>query len=338
MKLNIAQAGFAMLALSTAGSGAQGQAPVPIEQQMERVRAVDARLAAIAFRLTTANAPLCRDVQPAPGLALQAIDQFGPKLRSTARRVFGFAAPVSVEAVVPNSPAARAGVRADDGLLAINGTAVATQAPAATSSATRDATVDLLARQPADAPIRLDLVRAGVRRTVTVAPRQGCRAAFEVLLGRGLVASADGRIVQVGVRFFERFGDDGVAVVVAHELAHIVLRHRTRLKAAGVTWGLFSELGRNARLFRQTEADADLLGLHLLRNAGYDPATAVAFWRADSDGDPIDGRVGELFGGGSHPSDRARADALAAELKRLPADAPLPYRPPVLATIDQPLR
>ena len=102
-------------------------------------------------------------------------------------------------------------------------------------------------------------------------------------------------IVQIGVRFFERYDDADIAVVVAHELAHNILRHRARLDAAGISRGLFAEVGRNGRLIRRTEDEADLLGLHLLRNAGYDPASAPRFWR-DHGGD-VDGG---LHGGGGH--------------------------------------
>lgn len=288
---------------------------------------VDQRLAAIAWRLTTANAPLCRDQQPVIGAALHAADQYPPALRAA------FAAPVTVELVVPGAPAATAGVAADDGLLAIDGAAVAAPAGGdSTTSVTRDAAQALLASHPPTAPLALTLRRAGAERSVTVQPRAGCRVEFEVLAGNKLGASSDGRVVQVGGRLFELFGDDQVAVVVAHELAHAILRHRARLEAAGVKWGLFAELGRNGRLFRQTETEADLLGAYLLRNAGWDPQLAVRFWREE--GGKIDGG---FFRSRTHPSAKARADAIATELATMPADAPLPYAPPLLAQRDAPL-
>ena len=51
------------------------------------------------------------------------------------------------------------------------------------------------------------------------------------------------------------------------------------LDAAGVDRGRFKELGRSARLFRQTEAEADRLSVWLLAGAGYDPEAAARFWR-----------------------------------------------------------
>jgi predicted metallopeptidase len=297
------------------------------------LRDVDARMAGIAYRLTTANAPLCRDLVPVAGWAIHGLGQYDPALRDAARASFGFETPIAVEAVVPGGPAARAGVAANDSLAAINGTPLDAAPGAKADSRARDATNMLVARQSPRTPLRVDLVRDGKSRTVAIAAVAGCPSSFEVLLGPGMAASADGSIVQVAVRFFERYSDDQVAVVVAHELAHNILRHRARLDAAKVNRGLLAEIGRNGRLFRRTEAEADLLGVHLLRNAGYDPQSAVAFWR-DHGGD-VDGG---LFRSRTHPASKARAAAIAAELARLPAAAPRPYVPAILADRDVPLQ
>ena len=298
----------------------------------QALRAVDERMTTIAWRLQTSNAALCRSLQPAIGIQVHAVDQYA-EAAEDARRVFGFATPVQVEAVVAGSPAAQAGVVADDGLVAVNGEAVAAPTAAtANTSATRDAANALIARQPAAGPLTLTLRRNGIDQSITVAASPGCTSAFEVLLGPGLKASSDGRIVQVGVKFFETLPDDKVAAIVAHELSHTILNHRARLEAAGVQWGLLSEMGRNGRLFRRTEDDADLLSVHLLRNAGYDPQAAVRFWRED--GGKVDGG---MFRGPSHGSASARATAVALEASKLPPAGTPDVAPAVLATRDQPL-
>ena len=293
---------------------------------------VDRRLAAIAWRLTTANAALCRDTQPVTGATLHAIDQYPADVAAGG----SYPAPVMVELVLPDTPAARAGLEENDGLLAVAGTAV--PAPAATgtvTSATRNAAQALIAARPVGAPLPLT-IRRGVgtaARTITVTPVAGCRVEFEVLAGNKLGASSDGQVVQVGGRLFELFDDDQIAVVVAHELGHAVLRHRARLEAAGVRWGMLSEFGRNGRLFRETETEADLMGAYLMRNAGWDPHIAVTFWREQ--GGKIDGG---LFRARTHPSSAARAAAIERELATMPADAPTPYLPPLLERRDAPLQ
>lgn len=309
---------------------------VPPAQQIDAagyqaLRAIDLRLATIAHRLVTANAPLCDPLQPAPGVVLHAIDQYDATARPIVTQVFGFARPVSVEAVVPGTAADRAGLIADDGVVSINAQPMPAPQQGKPSSVTRDAATAILAAAP-PGPTAWVVERGGTRRKLTIDAPQGCRAAFEVLLGPAMTASSDGHTVQIGVRFFERYSDDEVAVVVAHELAHSVLRHRARLEAAGVKWGLLSEFGRNGRLFRRTETEADLLGAGLMRNAGYDPAIAVRFWR-DHGGD-VDGG---LFRSRTHPASKARAEAIAATIATMPADRTVFYTPPLIATRDQPL-
>ena len=299
----------------------------------DALRQVDGRMAAIAYRLTTANAPLCRSLAPTPGWAIHSLGQYDPALRDQARASFGFETPIAVEAVVPGSAAAKAGVRAGDSIESVDGRPIDSGAPGKdASSAARDAAVEQIAGLPADRPLSVELMREGRTRTVTIPASPGCRSAFEVLLGPGMTASADGRIVQIGVRFFERYTDDEVAVVVAHELSHNILRHAARLEAAGVKRGLLSEVGRKGRLFRLTEDQADLLGAYLLRNAGYDPQIAVRFWREH--GGDVDGG---LFRSRTHPSSSARAKALEAAIATMPAGHGF-YAPPLAAEADRPLQ
>jgi hypothetical protein len=319
----------AMIALLPMAADAQTDAAATFTA----LRAVDQRMAAIAYRLTTANAPLCRGLVPVPGWAIHSLGQYDPSLRDQARKSFGFDAPIAVEAVVGNAPAARAGVLGNDSIVAVNGQTLEGAPGAKASSSARDAASALIARQNTKSPLRVDLLRGGAKRSVAIEAVAGCPGSFEVLLGPGMDASADGSTVQIAVRFFERYTDDQVAVVVAHELAHNILRHRVRLDAAKVSRGLLAEVGRNGRLFRQTETEADLLGMHLLRNAGYDPQLAVTFWR-DHGGD-VDGG---LFRSRTHPSSKARAQAIADEIARIPAGLGRPYSPPLLASRDQPLQ
>lgn len=324
--MRAALAGIA--ALAAAGTSA---APVDPVTQFRDLRAVDARLAAIGYRLATANAALCADKQPGTGAVIHAIDQYAPALRPAARSAFGFPAPVAVETVVPGSPAEAAGVAAGDGVAAVAGRPVpaATNGPA--TPATRDAVLALIDAQPADAPLSVSLVHGG-ERVATLRPVPACHARFEVLLGPAMTAQSDGLTVQIGVCYLARYDDATIAAIAAHELSHVILRHRARLEAAGVHWGVFAEVGRSARLFRRTEDEADALSVALLRNAGYDPQAAVRFWQGG-----VGGLDGGVFHSRTHGSAGARARAIAAAIAAISAGAPTPYVPPLVATRDQPL-
>jgi len=74
--------------------------------------------------------------------------------------------------------------------------------------------------------------------------------------------------------------------------------------------GAEREFGRNRRLNRQVEEEADRMSVHLLANAGYDPAIAPVFWRS---------RLGKRAGGGlfrsgTYPSPGGRARLIEAEI------------------------
>jgi len=308
-------------------------APPPADvATLEALRAADLRLGTIGYRLATANAALCTDIAPVPGIIVHAIDQYAEAEQPAARQAFGFATGVAVEGVVPGSPAASAGVRADDSIVSINGHPVPV-ANGAGHVRTRDAMAALVDSQPVDRPLVFVLRRDGSDRVARVAAQPGCRTLFELRVGTAMDAVADGRLVQISSAFLDRLADPQLAVVVAHELSHNILRHHARLDAAKVSRGLLRELGRNGRIHRMTEDDADRLGVHLLRNAGWDPQEAIRFWQGP--GARIDGGI---FHSRTHSSASKRAELIAAELAKLPQGAPIPYHPPILATRDQPLR
>ena len=143
------------------------------------------------------------------------------------------------------------------------------------------------------------------------------------------VLKSDGRLVVVSgglVQFATN--DDELAAAVAHELAHNILRHRARLDAAGVDRGLGKQLGRSARLFRQTEVEADQLSPWLLAGAGYDPHAAVRFWTrfGKREGQP-------LFQAGTHPRWRARVASIEEQVRAIDTAraAGRPLEPPLIA-------
>jgi hypothetical protein len=295
------------------------------------IRAADTTLARIGYRLATANADLCDRQEPGLGLVLHTPDQYSRDLRAAATRYFRFDGPVGVEAVIEGSPAADAGIRADDALLAIGTAQFAPADPeveATTAPAVRVAAQ--LAALPPGQVVDVQGRRGGAPYTTTVRPVPACRSRFEVQIGTEWTAKADGEMVQIGAPFLETYPEDQLAAVVAHELAHNILRHRERLSAKGVDYGMLSGFGRNVRYFRQTELEADILSVSLLTNAGYDPEGAVRFWE---DFGPK--RAGGILRSRSHPAWADRLATIRHAIAELGTTRP--YRPALLATRDQPL-
>jgi predicted Zn-dependent protease len=121
-------------------------------------------------------------------------------------------------------------------------------------------------------------------------------------------AKADGRYVQLTSALVEFTRDDHeLAALIAHELAHNILRHRARLNEAGVPWERAARSPRDKRLLQLTEFEADRLAVHLMERAGFDPDAAVRLWTRQS-------RDARGVPSGSHPPWPSRIKALEAEI------------------------
>jgi Zn-dependent protease with chaperone function len=283
------------------GQHVVAQPTSPIDRLMQQ----DVRLAAVAERLLGANRQLCRQEMPLIGMIWHSRDQYRAELAGNA-----FAnGTIAVEAVLPGSAAAAAGVQAGDGIVAIGDRRTATMTRVG-EAPLRDTAFAALADQAGRRPLALTIMRDGVLRVLSLEVPEGCRALVEIRSANPLDARSDGKVIQVNYGLAVAASDAELAVIFAHELGHLVLEHRRRLEAAGVEKGFFGEFGRNQQLNRQVEVEADRISVHLLANAGYDPAIAPAFWRS---------KLGRRAGGGilrssTYPSAEARAGQLEREI------------------------
>jgi hypothetical protein len=301
--------GFALLALDfallAAPVFAEAVPSAKLIAATHDLQADDARVQSIGFRLVTANAALCRNLQPSIGLLLQDVRNFNQP--DAVRAALGISGDFAVEAVAAGSPAEKAGLKAGAEVTAIDGQVLAALPSAASGEFARLASVH----------DRIDagLARSGavtlrlVERSVTISAVPACRSRFE-LLTEGDRAVADGARVLISRRTLGRtVSDDEAAFLLGHELAHNVLGHRARLDA----------VGRGIAAVRATEREADRLGLWLMANARYNPAAVPAFMR----------RYGPqgllaLVQEPTHDRAETRARMLEEELKELrsvPADS-----------------
>jgi len=127
--------------------------------------------------------------------------------------------------------------------------------------------------------------------------------------------------------------DDELAQVMAHEISHALLNHtaermsmaiaaqlgvvataaatQSQAKTAGA--GALAQLGLLLPNSRQSEAEADRIGIEIAARAGYDPHAAVTLWqkmaRASSNGPP------EFLS--THPSPANRQQTLAALVPKM---------------------
>jgi beta-barrel assembly-enhancing protease len=272
----------------------------PIEEGLVSLQRADARVAAIGWKLATANAALCPPQAGQSGIRLHALRLYAPESRQAAEKLFGLDDRPSVLVVVPHSAAFQAGLRTGDKIATINGRHLPPV------EAGRDG-ADRIARledelSTARGGITLDIDRAGMRRKINFASDPGCESRFELLPSGKLNARADGETVRITTAVVNETRDDAeLAFVIAHEMAHNIAGHPALLKAQG----------RSAGRVRETEIEADRMAIRLMRGAFYDPYAAARFWA----------RFGKktgygIFSDGTHLRTKARVRLLTEEAAR----------------------
>ena len=289
------------------------KAAVTKEQQVQEERFIKSylnrirRVSSLAFPILRANAALCgQDVKPDIGalwLTAHDIDD-GPlsaQKRTLMERFWIRNYPMLVD-VVPSGPAAAAGLRKWDMIVAVNGKAVPSGRVFWRVTHRSKASV-ALHNAVQKGNVSVTYARRGVQRTVRVTPATICRYNVGLLRDDDSInAFADGNGIYLTMGMY-RFAksDLELQTIIAHELAHNTSGHL--LKAAGnrfvgavvdtvieaytgiYTGGQFAQAG--ALAFSQDfEREADYVGMYMLERAGIDSSEAGGFWRRMSMEDP----------------------------------------------------
>jgi beta-barrel assembly-enhancing protease len=279
---------FALFALATLAA----------DPSLTRLQAEDARVAAMSWRMQTANVALCPTKAAISGLALHALSQYRTGQRAAATAQFGLRDRVGVAAVAPGSAADRAGLKIGDALLVVDGQATPTvganvgYAPVGQVETMLDAAL-------ANAPAELEIQRqGGVEERIALTGDTGCASRIQIIAGGAINAAADGQYVQINAAMLNfAASNDELAVIVGHELAHNILRHRA-LKTPS----------------KQAEYAADRMGVWLMARAGYDVDAVIPFWTR------FEKRTNAgIFADGTHPSSKKRLAAVAAAVAALKA-------------------
>jgi hypothetical protein len=256
-----------MIALATTQSAF---AAIPDVFAYKALAREDLRLSTIGYRLAAANMPFCSRKSRNPGWVLHDKAQYPDA--DMAQAAFGFRAAVAVSAVVPGGTAEALGIKAGDGLSAINGIELSKLqfAPKDLASARLEKIHTILDDAlGSSGTAEIALVTSEGQKRITLAPPAMCASRFWLDTKSGLDAGADGISVRVteDLLAFTAHDDGQLAAIVAHEMAHNLLGHRQRVSGGGK--------GRGQIL--ATEIEADRLSVWLMANAGYDTAAALRF-------------------------------------------------------------
>jgi Zn-dependent protease with chaperone function len=267
-------------------------------QGLRHFIAYQQRLLGVHERVRQAGAELCPGQQrPVLGLFAATAEELPAAYRAAARRDYGLDERPRVLFVLPDFPAARAGLRAGDVIVRFGGRRV----PDAVS-------VLRMGAPGAERTIRVEIERTGRREERELEIRPGCSFPASAFYHDEVQAFAESGAaflaITTGMLRFAR-SDDELAVVLGHELAHLV------------TGGLGTRGG---------EADADYLGCYFAARAGFDVAVAPVLWRRMSLAHPASLVERGFY---SHPPSHERELALAATLREIQAkrSAGLPLEP-----------
>ncbi len=304
---------------------------------LKNLQLLDQRMNAIGYRLVDANTPYCDQKTARTGLLLNDVAQYADQ--ETARFALGFDGSIGITAVAPGSPAETAKLSPGDTLRAINTMPVdeiAVDDPQLSrehSPYRRIAAINQMLEQALAEPnIHLTISQGGISRTILIGRVMTCPGQFQIRVSADRSASADGKLVSVSSRLAEYFlSDDEFAAVVAHELAHNLLKHRDQLDAQSVNRGFFGQFGKSAGRIKAAEIEADRLSVWLMANAGYDPQAAIRFWT----------RYGKehgkgIFSASTHYRWKKRVKLFEEEMAKMAAMEPVDgkFAPPLLTKND----
>lgn len=311
--------------------------------QMRSYYAAVHRVDSVAFRLRVANRVFCKDrISAQIGLYAVTPRSLPRHFRSFAAEALDLAwARPTVISVADGSPAAQAGIRDHDEIIALNGELISLTGTANW--------IGGWLKKNGDKPVRVDLRRDGVDRTVTVTPVVACSIPINYVVSDEANAATGDKGITINSGMVALAKTDAqLATVIGHEMAHANLGHldKRRINAAiGFAGGLAIDVGivagglptngvftrefmrGGARAFSvQFEREADYVGAYYAARAGYDLAgTEELWWAMGQQSDPNSLRFAK-----THPLAPVRflqMRAVAAEI----ADKQRRYQPLVPA-------
>ena len=299
------------------------------------------RLSRVAWPLLRDNVGLCNDrTRTMLGLQFGNSHSFDKELRDSAIRHFQLGEALQVLAVVPGSPAERAGIKAGDRLVSLNGQPFRSGKPALSQAA------QLTAQLEAEQAAELVVYRQQRSLTLTLTPERLCNYPLKRVESDRVNAYADHRSIAVTEGMLDFTQDDrDLALVIAHELAHNLLDHipgtiRNALLGGSIDLLLLSQgvispgafaIGGASSYSQAFEAEADYLSLYLLARAGYPLDGGAEFWRRMSQARPnhIATESGESHPGTAERFLRMQAAIEEIQRKRAAGEAlqPTPAKP-----------
>ncbi|MCI5047725.1 MAG: M48 family metalloprotease [Aquisalinus sp.] len=252
-----------------------------------------ARLYDLSWPLLEVNAAICPNTRRSIGVVLADLEMYADLiggLSAEQLETHGIADDIHVFHVIKGSPAAMAGLTDADFIRAVNGEEVETDKPGELVRLIRQGTED-------DEPVQLTVENPDGTRTLEVLAAEVCDVLVKLSTSSALNALAQDKTMIVNAGLMRSADDDMVQYIMAHELAHLALRHARKgtwntIASGAVLYGPVLYAGgavidRTLEVFGQNskrsfarqglaramwfsqmfEAEADYVGLYMLARA-----------------------------------------------------------------------
>ena len=259
------------------------------QEELVKMVALQDRLSKVSAPLLINNADLCKTyARNLLGFTAQNKYSYPGIYADAAQAALGYGEQMQVSGVLPGSGAARAGLRKGDALLAAEGKPL----PAGPKAeGPFGAIVGPLASKSAS--LNMTIAREGQQQDLKIPVTRAC--AFRVALGNAdnINAYSDGsRIMLTRGMINAAQNDEGIAFVIAREMAHNILDHARSQRTSGTSGSIIDSLGAVQpdvsmltgaagikAMPQELDAQADALAIYLLARAGYNIDNAARFWQ-----------------------------------------------------------
>ncbi|HEY7809935.1 MAG TPA: M48 family metallopeptidase [Allosphingosinicella sp.] len=281
-KLRPLAAAVLLLAVAPPAGGQTPAAAAESAGPASTLRRDDARVGAVTYRLARQGAPLCREPYPLTGLLYHHLAEYELKDRALMVSRFGLDRGPGILTVLPDTPAAKAGLLAGDTLLSVNRRTFPSPKGIAAEPKRKvwrpmlEASEAMLEVALKSGPANLTVLRGGAELALTLDSEPGCIGRIRLARSNQMNAfSLRGYVVMTTAMLAYVRNDDELAVVIGHELSHSILGH----EGVRDEEGLLAGLGIKPNAIWRREEAADRLGLRLMAAAGYNLDSAIPFWK-----------------------------------------------------------
>lgn len=229
------------------------------------------RLDRVAYHLRAASGGRCARPEMLTGFALHETGAYDANERALVERFFHFGKAIGVRHIVLQSAAARSGFLAGDVITHVNGREVAsfsTDLIGHRASYNRTARFEsFLESALREGPAQITIRRGKTTRTLALPGQPGCGGKPVYYEKGGLNAWADGKYLAVTDKMMKFASDDNeLAFVISHEMAHNILDHAAKIRGRSMLLAMF---GIGSGVIKNTEIEADELGVEILVSAGF---------------------------------------------------------------------